>query len=80
MGVDIMNILPMIPQAEFAGLERPSARDLNRIRERCSRHVKQMRHCKQCRADSLGILGSDRDADSEVLMGRIGDEYTECVL
>lgn len=79
LGVDIMNILPLIPQAEFADLARPSHAEINRLREQCRPFIKQMTHCKQCRADACGILGEDKDMELEVLMARIGEEYSETV-
>ena len=79
LGADIMNILPLIPQAEFAGLTRPTHNEISRLREQCRPFIKQMTHCKQCRADACGILGEDKDMELEVLMARIGEEYTEAV-
>jgi nitrogen fixation protein NifB len=79
LGADIMNIMPLIPQAEFGNLERPSHKDIYLMRERCRPFIRQMTHCKQCRADACGILGEDKDMDLEVLMARIGDEYNESV-
>ena len=74
-GAVIMNILPLIPQAEFADLKRPTHAEITRMRERCRPFIKQMTHCKQCRADACGILGEDKDMELEVLMTRIGEEY-----
>ncbi len=79
MGADIMNILPLIPQAEFEDLTRPSHAEISRMRERCRPFIPQMTHCKQCRADACGILGEDKDMELETLMARIGDEYIEAV-
>jgi nitrogen fixation protein NifB len=79
LGADIMNILPLIPQAEFSGIMRPSHRDIAMMRERCRPSIPQMTHCKQCRADACGILGEDKDMELEVLMARIGEEYGEAV-
>jgi nitrogen fixation protein NifB len=78
-GAEIMNILPLIPQAEFTELKRPSHAEITRMREACRPFIKQMTHCKQCRADACGILGEDKDMELEVLMTRIGEEYNEMV-
>jgi nitrogen fixation protein NifB len=75
LGVDLMNILPLIPQGEFAHMTRPSHAEINRMRDRCRPFIKQMTHCKQCRADACGILGEDKDMELEVLMARIGEDY-----
>jgi nitrogen fixation protein NifB len=80
LGADLMNILPLIPQAEFAELKRPDHKALTAMREQCKPFIPQMTHCKQCRADACGILGEDKDMELEVLMTRIGEEYTESVL
>ena len=79
LGADIMNILPLIPQAEFGNLTRPSHAEINRMREKCRPLIPQITHCKQCRADACGILGEDKDMELEVLMSRIGEEYIEAV-
>lgn len=78
-GADIMNILPLIPQAGFAHLERPSRKMIAGMREVCREYIPQMTHCKQCRADACGILGEDKDMELEMLNARIGDEYCESV-
>ena len=79
LGADIMNILPLIPQASFGHLERPSREAISKMREACRRHIPQMTHCKQCRADACGILGEDKDMELEVLNARIGEDYCENV-
>jgi nitrogen fixation protein NifB len=78
-GADIMNIMPLIPQAEFEGRERPSHEMITRKRDECQHHIPQMTHCRQCRADACGILGEDKDMELEVLNSRIGEEYCEMV-
>lgn len=79
IGADLMNILPLIPNGEFSGLSRPTHDMLKRMRAECGRHVPQMTHCRQCRADAFGALGQDGDAELEILNARIGDEYCEMV-
>ncbi|MBI5025303.1 MAG: nitrogenase cofactor biosynthesis protein NifB [Nitrospirae bacterium] len=78
-GADIMNIIPLIPQAEFEYLQRPTRETINRMREDCIRYIPQMTHCRQCRADAFGILGEDKDMELEMLNARIGEEYCETV-
>ena len=79
LGADLMNILPLIPQASFEHLERPSREAISKMRDICRRHIPQMTHCKQCRADACGILGEDKDMELEVLNARIGEDYCENV-
>ena len=76
-GADIHNIIPLIPQAEFASLQRPSHEMVAKLRSACAPHIEQMTHCRQCRADACGALGEDKDMEMEVLNARIGEEYCE---
>lgn len=78
-GADIMNIMPLIPQAEFAGLSRPTRETIERKRKECFAHIPQMSHCRQCRADACGILGEDKDMELEVLNARIGEDYCDAI-
>ncbi len=79
MGADIMNIMPLIPQAEFSHLPRPTREMIEKKRSECSTRMPQMSHCRQCRADACGILGEDKDMELEVLNMRIGEEYCDAV-
>jgi nitrogen fixation protein NifB len=79
LGAHIMNIIPLIPQAEFSHLKRPDYKTVNSMREKCKPYIAQMTHCRQCRADACGILGEDKDMELEVLMARIGEDYIEAV-
>ncbi|MBI4679643.1 MAG: nitrogenase cofactor biosynthesis protein NifB [Nitrospirae bacterium] len=78
-GVDIMNIIPLIPQAELSHLQRPTTEMIKKMREDCEEHLPQMTHCRQCRADAFGILGEDKDMELEILNARIGEEYCDVV-
>ncbi|TAL25454.1 MAG: nitrogenase cofactor biosynthesis protein NifB [Nitrospirae bacterium] len=78
-GADIMNIIPLIPQAEFEYFRRPSHEMISKMRKECMVHIPQMTHCRQCRADACGILGEDKDMELELLNARIGEEYCEMV-
>lgn len=79
-GAHLMNILPLIPKAEFSELKRPNHDEIRRLRVECGKYVPQMTHCRQCRADAFGVLGEDRDMELETLYSRIGEEYCEMVL
>ena len=78
-GAELMNIIPLIPQAEFGHLSRPSREAVNKVRSECGKHVPQMTHCRQCRADAFGVLGEDRDMELEMVNARIGEDYCEMV-
>ncbi|HYA85880.1 MAG TPA: radical SAM protein [Nitrospirota bacterium] len=79
LGAHVMNIIPLIPQADLAHLKRPDHKAIGAMRDKCRPYISQMSHCRQCRADACGILGEDKDMELEVLMARIGEDYTESV-
>jgi nitrogen fixation protein NifB len=78
-GADIMNLMSLIPQAEFEHRERPTRQMIDKKRSECINHIPQMTHCRQCRADAFGVLGEDRDMELEILNARIGEEYCDAV-
>ncbi|MGD0886469.1 MAG: nitrogenase cofactor biosynthesis protein NifB [Thermodesulfovibrionales bacterium] len=78
-GAEIMNVLPLIPQAEFTDLKRPPREMVNKMRDECIKYIPQMTHCKQCRADAFGILGEDKDMELEALNAKIGEDYCEMI-
>jgi nitrogen fixation protein NifB len=59
MGVYMQNIMPLIPQYKFAHIKPPSLQEKTRMQDECSKYLKQMTHCRQCRADAVGRLGQD---------------------
>jgi nitrogen fixation protein NifB len=78
-GVHVMNITPLIPQGDFAGWPAPAPADIHALRERCAPHLPLINHCRQCRSDACGILGEDRDMETETLLARVGEEYCDVV-
>ncbi len=56
-GAYIMNLMPLIPQAEFADIPPPSKTLLKTCRMDASQNLPQLIHCKQCRADAVGVPG-----------------------
>jgi len=65
LGAYIVNIIPMIPVpgTNFANLRAPTPRERKELQDLCEPKIKQMRHCRQCRADAIGLLGEDRSAE-----------------
>jgi len=61
LGAGIMNVMPLIPSGEFIKRKAPSCAQLNRARRSCEKTMPVFRLCKQCRADSCGIPGSDME-------------------
>lgn len=58
LGVYIMNIMPLIPQAQFAHLQPPTKEEIKKVRDSYSPIIMQMEHCRQCRADAVGMIDS----------------------
>ncbi len=62
LGATMTNILPMIPVmgSVFETLEPADEKELFQIRKQCGETLTQMYHCRQCRADAVGLLGKDQ--------------------
>lgn len=65
LGVYIINILPLIPVKGTVFGERrgPTPTERKELMDLCSLDARMMRHCRQCRADAIGLLGEDRSAE-----------------
>lgn len=61
LGAFITNIMPLIPApgSAFESFPQTSTHELNEMRNLCQLDIRQMRHCKQCRADAIGLLDND---------------------
>ncbi|MGC2424642.1 MAG: radical SAM protein [Nitrospirota bacterium] len=79
IGADLINIMALIPQGDFAKLAKPSIHEVARMRHACLPFINIMSHCRQCRADACGKLGQDGDMETEAFMARIGEEYEDAV-
>lgn len=70
MGAFLHNIMPYVEGEgttfQRMGVKPPTPHQLKEIQERCEGYMSIMRHCRQCRADAVGLLGEDR-----------GQEFTE---
>lgn len=70
-GAFLHNVMPLIAEAEHGtfygvmGQRGPNALELQALQDDCAGDMNMMRHCRQCRADAVGMLGEDR-----------GDEFT----
>jgi nitrogenase cofactor biosynthesis protein NifB len=65
LGAHMTNIMQLIPVkgSAFEHMPLVSNKELTDMRKRCEPTLKQMYHCKQCRADAIGLLGDDRSID-----------------
>jgi nitrogen fixation protein NifB len=65
-GAFLHNIMPLISEAEhgtvfgLSGQRGPTASELKSVQDACMGGANLMRHCRQCRADAVGLLGEDR--------------------
>ncbi|WP_430516869.1 nitrogenase cofactor biosynthesis protein NifB [Bradyrhizobium yuanmingense] len=68
-GAFLHNIMPLISAPEHGtafglnGQRGPTAQELKALQDACEGQIKMMRHCRQCRADAIGLLGDDRSAE-----------------
>lgn len=65
LGAELTNIMQLIPVkgSAFEHMPLVSNKELMDMRKRCEPTLKQMYHCKQCRADAVGLLADDRSID-----------------
>jgi len=68
-GAFMTNIMPMInaPGSKFEHIKTVNNEELLVMRKKCELDLKQMYHCKQCRADAVGTLGNDISQTSKDL-------------
>lgn len=59
LGAFTQNIMPLVSQYKFAHLKPPTGEQRKGAQDAASEHIRQMRHCRQCRADAIGLLGQD---------------------
>ena len=68
-GAFLHNIMPLISAPEHGtyfglnGQRGPNPKELKSVQDKCSGNMKMMRHCRQCRADAVGLLGEDRSQE-----------------
>ncbi len=76
-GAFLHNVMPLIAEAEHGtfygvmGQRGPTHDELQALQDECAGDMNMMRHCRQCRADAVGLLGEDRGA--EFTMDKIED-------
>lgn len=68
-GAFLHNVMPLIAEAEHGtfygvmGQRGPTRAELQDLQDRCAGDMHMMRHCRQCRADAVGMLGEERGAE-----------------
>ncbi len=79
-GAFLHNIMPLISDPAhgthygLTGQRGPRAMELKALQDKLSEGTKLMRHCRQCRADAVGLLGEDRG--QEFTLDQVPDEVT----
>ena len=65
LGVDLLNCMPLYPTEEtiFENVPEPGTDAMEAIRSMAEAYLPQMRHCKRCRADAVGLLDQDKSAE-----------------
>lgn len=65
-GAFLHNVMPLLAEAEHGtfygvmGQRGPTHDELQALQDKCAGDMNMMRHCRQCRADAVGMLGEDR--------------------
>ena len=65
-GAFLHNVMPLIAEPEHGtfygvmGQRGPTHAELQTLQDACAGDMAMMRHCRQCRADAVGMLGEDR--------------------
>jgi nitrogen fixation protein NifB len=65
-GAFLHNVMPLIAEPEHGtfygvmGQRGPTHQELQALQDECAGDMAMMRHCRQCRADAVGMLGEDR--------------------
>lgn len=65
-GAFLHNVMPLIAEPEHGtfygvmGQRGPTHQELQSLQDACAGDMAMMRHCRQCRADAVGMLGEDR--------------------
>ena len=70
LGAFLHNVMPLVSAPEhgtvfgMTGVRGPTPQELKALQDRCEAddgaEMNMMRHCRQCRADAVGLLGEDR--------------------
>jgi len=69
LGAFTHNLMPLISSPEHGthygrtGQRGPTRDELEKVQAGCEGTARVMRHCRQCRADAVGLLGEDRNGE-----------------
>ena len=80
-GAFLHNLMPLIAAARHGtffgvmGQRGPTHEELRALRDACASDMNIMRHCRQCRADAVGLLGEDRCR--EFILDKLGHQEVD---
>lgn len=76
IGCYITNIMPMIPVtgSAFENMTSLTNKEIEKLRKDCGLIMKQMTHCKQCRADAIGTLDNDLSLEFRGYQPQVNEE------
>jgi len=74
-GASIYNIIPLIPQNEFACCNVPTCAEIDRARTDAEKYIQVFRHCQHCRADAIGVPGG-KDYGERIYLSRTSQGNT----
>ncbi|HTP49596.1 MAG TPA: nitrogenase cofactor biosynthesis protein NifB [Anaeromyxobacteraceae bacterium] len=69
LGAFTHNLMPLLSSPEHGthygrtGQRGPTRDELEKVQASCEGTARVMRHCRQCRADAVGLLGEDRNGE-----------------
>ncbi|GAW93890.1 nitrogenase molybdenum-iron cofactor biosynthesis radical SAM domain iron-sulfur cluster-binding oxidoreductase [Calderihabitans maritimus] len=70
LGAFKMNIMPLVPLADFAHLAPPTRKEIALARAVCKQYIPQMDWCRQCRADAVGLLNEEDNGKNACCIAR----------
>lgn len=72
LGADVQNCMALYPNpgSRFGNLPEPSPEMMSSVRDEAGKFLLQLKHCRRCRADAIGLLRED-------LSGRFAHSSTE---
>ena len=59
LGAARYNVIPLIPNGELSDFAKPDCAQVEAARALAAPHIEVFRHCRQCRADALGVVGGE---------------------
>ena len=82
IGGFITNIMPhlSVEGSAFEELPKLNEKEIHKLRTECEGILKQMYHCKQCRADAVGTLDNDQSIDIKGFVDGPKNETTKSTL